>query len=63
MVRIIIGSHKMKSHLFSLHPSICDIVDTGMQILDSDDEAYNRLEAEEITHRNSQATTVLLASL
>jgi hypothetical protein len=51
-------SHKMRSHLCSLHPSIWDIVDTGMQIPDSDDEAYNPVKAAEITHCNSQATTI-----
>jgi hypothetical protein len=34
-----------------------------MQILDSDDGNYNAIEVEEIIHRNSQATRVLLASL
>jgi hypothetical protein len=30
--------HKMCNHLFSLHPSIWDIVENGMQCVDSDDE-------------------------
>jgi hypothetical protein len=34
-----------------------------MHILDSDNETYNPVEVEEITHCNSQDTTVLLASL
>jgi hypothetical protein len=34
-----------------------------MQIPKSDDETYNPVEVEEITHHNSQTTTVLLASL
>jgi hypothetical protein len=36
-------SHKMHSHLFSLHPSIWDIVENGMHMLDSDDEKYNAI--------------------
>jgi hypothetical protein len=27
----------MHSHLFSLHPKICDIVENGLHILDSND--------------------------
>jgi hypothetical protein len=45
-------SHKMHSHLFSLHPSIWEIVENGMQF-DSSDQI----------HKNVQATTILLASL
>jgi hypothetical protein len=56
-------SHKMCNYLYSLHPSIWDIVKNGMQIPDSDDESYNVVEVEKIIHRNIQATTVLLASL
>jgi hypothetical protein len=56
-------SHKMHSHLYSLHPSILDIVENRMQILDSDDENYNVVEVEEIIHRNPQATNILLAYL
>jgi hypothetical protein len=52
----------MRSHFFSVHPSIWDIVEDGMQIPDSDDENYNIVEVEEIIHRNSQATIGLLAS-
>jgi hypothetical protein len=55
--------HKMKSNLYSLHPSICDIVEIGMEIPDIDDENYNPMEMVEIIHHNSQATTILLASL
>jgi hypothetical protein len=28
----------MCSHLFSLHPSIWDVVENGMHVLDSDDK-------------------------
>jgi hypothetical protein len=31
----------MHNHLFSLHPSIWDIVENGMQCVDSDYENYN----------------------
>jgi hypothetical protein len=34
-----------------------------MQIPESDDENYNDVEVEDFIHRNSQAVTVLLASL
>jgi hypothetical protein len=52
-------SHKMCSHLFSLHPSISDIVENGMHC-DNNDDAIN---IHEQIHRNAQATTVLLAYL
>jgi hypothetical protein len=42
-------SHNMRSHLFSLHPSIWEIVENGI--------------INEQIHKNAQATTVLLASL
>jgi hypothetical protein len=53
----------MHSHAYFLHPSIWDIVENGMQISYSDDENLNVIEVEGLIHRNSQATTVLLASL
>jgi hypothetical protein len=49
-------SHKMRSHLFSLHPIIWEIVENGMQ---SDNPVF----INEQIHKNAQATTVLLASL
>jgi hypothetical protein len=52
-------SHKMCSHLFSLHPSIWEIVENGM-LFDSTD---NPMFINEQIHKNAQATTVLLASL
>jgi hypothetical protein len=52
-------SHKMRSHLFSLHPSIWDIVENGMQF----DSTDNPMFINEQIHKNAQATTVLLASL
>jgi hypothetical protein len=56
-------SHKMRNHLFSLHPSIWDVVKHGMQCVDSDDENYNAIHMQEMIHKNTQATTVLLTSL
>jgi hypothetical protein len=53
----------MKGHLFSLHPNIWNTVEIGMEILGSDDNNYNPVELEQIVHHNSQANTVLLASL
>jgi hypothetical protein len=52
-------SHKMRSHLFSLHPSIWEIVENGMQF----DSTNNPVFINEQIHKNAQATTVLLASL
>jgi hypothetical protein len=52
-------SHKMCSHLFSLHPSIWEIVKNGMQF----DSTDNPMFINEQIHKNAQATTVLLASL
>jgi hypothetical protein len=52
-------SHKMCSHLFSLHPSIWEIVENGMHFDSSDNSIF----VNEQIHRNAQATTVLLASL
>jgi hypothetical protein len=40
---IIGGAIKMCSHLFSLHPSIWDVVENGMYILDSNDENHNAI--------------------
>jgi hypothetical protein len=56
-------SHKIYNHLFSLHPSIWDVVENEMQCIDSDDENFNAIHAQETIHKNTQATTVLLASL
>jgi hypothetical protein len=52
-------SHKMRSHLFSLHPSIWEIVENGMHF----DSTDNPMLINEQIHKNAQATTVLLTSL
>jgi hypothetical protein len=52
-------SHKMRSHLFSLHPNIWEIVENGMHFDSTDDPVM----INEQIHKNAQATTVLLASL
>jgi hypothetical protein len=52
-------SHKMRSHLFSLHPSIWEIVENGMQFDSTDNPVF----INEQIHKNAQATTILLASL
>jgi hypothetical protein len=52
-------SHKMRSHLFSLHPSIWEIVENEMQFDNTDTPVC----INEQIHKNAQATTVLLASL
>jgi hypothetical protein len=49
----------MRSHLFSLHPSIWEIIESGMHF----DSTDNPMFINEQIHKNAQATTVLLASL
>jgi hypothetical protein len=52
-------SHKMCSHLFSLHPSIWEIVENWMHF----DSTDNPIFINEQIHKNAQATNVLLSSL
>jgi hypothetical protein len=56
-------SDKMRHHLTSLHASIWDIVEFGAQVPSVGDEAYDSDEVAQIRHFDSQATTILLASL
>jgi hypothetical protein len=56
-------SDKMRHHLTSLHASIWDIVEFGAQVPKVGDEGYDSDEVAQIRHFNSQATTILLASL
>jgi hypothetical protein len=56
-------SDKMRHHLTSLHTSIWDVVDIGVQVPSPGDEDYDSDEVTQIRHFNSQATTILLASL
>jgi hypothetical protein len=49
----------MRSHLFSLHPIIWEIVENGMHFDSSDNLVF----INEQIHKNAQATTILLASL
>jgi hypothetical protein len=49
----------MRSHLFSLHPSIWEIVENGMHFDNSDNPVF----INEQIHKNAKATNVLLASL
>jgi hypothetical protein len=53
----------MRHHLTSLHASIWDIVEFGAQEPFVGDEGYDSDEVAQIRHFNSQATTILLASL
>jgi hypothetical protein len=53
----------MRHHLTSLHESIWDIVEFGAQALKVGDKDYDSDEATQIRHFNSQATSILLASL
>jgi hypothetical protein len=53
----------MRHHLTSLHASIWDIVEFGAQVSSMGDEAYDSDEVAQIRHFDSQATTILLASL
>jgi hypothetical protein len=43
MGRIILGGTTKCSHLFSLHPSIWDVVENVMRILDSIDDNHNAI--------------------
>jgi hypothetical protein len=56
-------SDKMRHRLTSLHKSIWDIVEYGAQVPKVGDKDYDSDEADQIRHFNSQATTILLASL
>jgi hypothetical protein len=56
-------SDKMRHHLTSLHSSIWDIVEFGVQVPSVGDEGYDSDEVAQIQHFDSQATTILLASL
>jgi hypothetical protein len=53
----------MRHHLTSLHKSIWDIVEYGVQVPKEGDKDYDLEEVDQIRHFNSQATTILLASL
>jgi hypothetical protein len=53
----------MRHHLTSLHASIWYIVEFGAQVPKVGDEGYDSDEVAQIRHFNSQATTILLASL
>jgi hypothetical protein len=56
-------SDKMRHHLTSLHKSIWDIADYGVQVPKVGDKDYDSEEVDQIRHFNSQATTILIASL
>jgi hypothetical protein len=56
-------SDKMRHHLTSLHASIWDIVEFGAHVPSVGDEGYDSDEVAQIWHFDSQATTILLASL
>jgi hypothetical protein len=56
-------SDKMRHHLTSLHESIWDIVEFGAHGPLVGDEDYDSDEAAQIRHFNSQATSILFASL
>jgi hypothetical protein len=53
----------MRHHLTSLHTSIWDIVEFRAHVPNVGDEGYDSDEVAQIRHFNSQATTILLASL
>jgi hypothetical protein len=56
-------SDKMRHHLTSLCSSIWDIIEFGAQVPSVRDERYDSDEVAQIRHFNSQAITILLASL
>jgi hypothetical protein len=53
----------MRGHLTSLHKSIWNVVEYGAQVPQVGDKDYDSDEVDQIQHFNSQATTILLASL
>jgi hypothetical protein len=56
-------SDLMKFHVTSLHKSIWNVVEFGAQVPSVGDEDYDEDEVAQIEDFNSQATTILLASL
>jgi hypothetical protein len=56
-------SDKMRHHLTSLHTSIWNVVEFGVQVPSVGDEDYDSDGVAQIHNFNSQATTILLASL
>jgi hypothetical protein len=56
-------SARMKGRLTSLHKSIWEVVEYGAQVPQVGDKDYDSDEADQIWHLNSQAKTILLASL
>jgi hypothetical protein len=56
-------SDKMRHHLTSLHESIWYIVEFGAQAPQVGNEDYNSDDVAQVRHFNSQATSILLASL
>jgi hypothetical protein len=56
-------SDKTRHHLTSLYASIWDNVEFGAQVPSVGDEGYDSDEVDQIRHFNSQATTILLASM
>jgi hypothetical protein len=53
-------SDKMRHHLTSLHESIWDIVEFGVQVPKVRDKDYDSDEATQIRHFNSQAMSILV---
>jgi hypothetical protein len=53
----------MMLHLTSLHKSLWDIVEYGVQVPKVGGKDYDSDKTDQIRHFNSQATTILLASL
>jgi hypothetical protein len=56
-------SARMRGHLTLLHKSIWNVVEYGAQVPQVGDKDYDSDEVDQIQHLNSQATTILLASL
>jgi hypothetical protein len=46
----------MRNHLFSLHPSIWDVVENGMHVVDSDMRTIMLFICKKMIHKNTQAT-------
>jgi hypothetical protein len=54
-------SDLMRFYLTSLHKSIWDVVEFGVQVSSVGDEDYDEDEVAQTQHFNSQASTILLA--
>lgn len=53
----------MRGHLYSLHPSIWNVVEVVKELPDNDNEDFQQVKVEQMIHHNTQAIVHLLSSL